>query len=76
MPLWRTQLKNSYITAINDVPVKTISDITHHISICKQQKLKDIKVTFCTIDQQAMHQQHGVPQLYHHQFAQIAQHIF
>ena len=76
LPNWRSELRNSYITAINDMPVHSTKDIITHISTCKQNKLKDIKVTFATIHPQAMHPQLGIPQLYHDQLAHIAHHIF
>ena len=39
-------------------------------------QLRDIKVTFSTLQPQALHPQHGVPQLYHDQLGIVAQHIF
>lgn len=76
IPYWREQLKGSYITAINDTPVTSLSDIRNAIKASLQMKLKDVKVTFATIDKQAMHPQYGIPQIYHDQLGIVAQHIF
>ena len=76
IPDWRTDLKNAYITQINDTPVKTRKDIMEVILACKLAKLQDVSVKFSTMDKQNLHPQHGVPQIYHDQLAIIAQHIF
>ena len=76
LPYWREQLKGSYVTAINDVPVDNLLQIKQSIEALLKLKLKDIKVTFSTIDRQSMHPQYGIPQIYHDQLGIVAQHIF
>ena len=76
MPKWRRGLRNAYITAVNDIPVKSVKDIITYIATCKAQKCSDIKINVATIHPHAMYPQHGIPQLYHDQLAHIAHHIF
>ena len=76
IPSWRRDLKHSYITAVNDVPVSTTHEVAHHIAASKQQKLKEIKITFATLEKQSIHPQLGIPQIYHDQLSHIAQQIF
>ena len=65
MSKWRSELRDTYIIAVNDAPVRTVKDIIIHIAESKAQKLHDIKLNFATIHPHAMHSQHGIPQLYH-----------
>ena len=76
LPHWREHLKQAYVTAINDVPVKNENDIVQAIQAARQFQLKNIKVSFATMHRQALHPQHGVPQLYHDQLGILAHHIF
>ena len=76
IPLWQQQLKGSYITAVNDMSVKCISDIHNAVKYSKQMKLKDINDIFSTIEPQVLHPDYGIPQLYHDQLNVIANHIF
>ena len=75
IPNWRLELRNSYITQINDEPVKSKVDIIKAIASSRLLKMKDIKITFSTLDRQSLHPQLGIPQLYHDQMHIIAQHI-
>ena len=76
IPLWREQLKNAYITHINHIPVTTAAQLQKCLEDSRRVKLKEVHVTFATLDRQALHPQHGIPQLYHDQMATIAHHIF
>ena len=76
IPNWRNDLRNSYITRVNGVPVKTKGEIIEQIEVCKLAKLKHVEITFSTMEKQGLHPQHGVPQLYYDQLQLIAQHIF
>ncbi len=73
---WRSELREGYITGINDHPVTTKEEIKQHIQQAKQQNKPTIKVNFATIERQAMHPQLGTPQLYHDQMNIIAQHLW
>jgi dUTPase len=76
IPNWRDEIKNAYVTGINDSPVHSIDDIK--LSILKAKTANDthVKVSFATMHRQAMHPQHGIPQLYHDQLNVIGQHLF
>ena len=74
---WRSQLRESYITHINDISVKTVDDIKHYIRTHRiLQPRSDIKVNFATIEKQAMHPQYGIPQMYHDQLHLIGKDLF
>ena len=73
----KEQLKGTYASSANEMPVKLLQEIHQALKASKLlNKLKDVKVTFSTIDQQSIHPQHGVPQMYYDQLQVIAQHIF
>ena len=85
MPLWRSELRHSYIHAIDEKTVTSINDIKKFISekrtLCKKNKqtptkICEVKVTFGTIKKQAMNPQLGIPQLYHDQMNIIGQHLW
>ena len=76
IPNWRKDLRNAYITQVNDKVVKNKADIIAEIEKCRNLHYKEIKVMFSTIEKQGIHPQHGVPQIYHDQLSTIAQHIF
>ena len=73
---WRKDLKNAYITQVNNNKVRSKADIIKEIENCKRAKLKEIEVRFSTLERQGIHPQHGVPQLYYDQRNIIAKHIF
>lgn len=77
IPLWRSQLRNAYITHINGIAIYSITQIE---SIIKQLRELDhtceIEFTFATIERQDMHPQFGVPNLYHDQMNIIAKHLW
>ena len=75
IPNWRMDLRNAYITAVNDNVVKTKQDIINEIQKCRSVKKKDLHITFSTMDRQALHPQLGIPMLYHDQLQVIAKHI-
>lgn len=76
IPLWRQQLRKAYVISVNNNPVNSIRDIQHHLQQARKMKLKDVKITFATLEPQSLHPQHGIPQLYHDQLNVIAEHIF
>ena len=58
----KEQLKGTYASSANEMPVKLLQEIHQALKASKLlNKLKDVKVTFSTIDQQSIHPQHGVP---------------
>jgi dUTP pyrophosphatase len=75
IPLWQSQLRNAYITHINDIVIYSISQIESII----QQLHKDqnnINITFATINKQNLHPQFGVPILYHDQMNVITKYLW
>ena len=73
---WRSELREGYITAVNNSPVKSIAEIEYHIQQARQNKHKTIKINFATIKRQAMHPQLGTPQMYHDQMNVVAEHLW
>ena len=76
IPRWRSELKNGYITHVNDIAVTDIADVKSHISKAIAHHEEEIKIGFATIDRQAMHPQYGIPQLYHDQLNIIGRHLW
>ena len=73
---WRSELRHSYITHINDIPVKTIDEVKSLIKKATDMKEVQLKVGYATVERQAMHPQYGIPQLYHDQLNFIGQHLW
>jgi deoxyuridine 5'-triphosphate nucleotidohydrolase len=73
---WRSELRNGYITAVNDIPVTTITEIKAQIKKARAMNETSIKIGFSTINKQSMHPQKGIPQLYHDQLNIIGQHLY
>ena len=73
---WKSELRNGYITHVNDIPVRNIDEIKTHIAKAKDNKEKSVKVGFSTINKQAIHPQLGIPQMYHDQMNIIASHLW
>ena len=75
IPKWHQELRNSYITGVQDQPVQTADDVIKAIAKARLDKLLTLKITFSTIVSQALHPQLGIPQLYHDQMNIIRQHL-
>ena len=73
---WKRELKNGYITSINDSPVHTIEDIITLIATARTNQCTSINVGFSTLEKQSMHPQFGIPQLYHDQMNIIGKHLW
>jgi deoxyuridine 5'-triphosphate nucleotidohydrolase len=73
---WRSELRNGYITHINDNEINSIDDIKNHINDHRKQGHDSIKIHFATMERQAMHPQFGIPQLYHDQLNIIGEHLW
>ena len=73
---WRSQLRQAYITHIDDIPVKTIKDIHDRIKSLRKQGKAIIKIGFATIEKVAIQAQKGTPQIYHDQLNIIGQHLY
>lgn len=73
---WKSELRNAYITSINDTPIHSINDIKTQFEQLHQHKPSAIKIGFSTIKKQSMHPQHGIPQLYHDQMNHIGKHLW
>ena len=77
IPKWRSQLRNAYITHVNDISVNNVEDIQRIVSKALQYSRKEsIKISFATIERQPIHPQYGIPQLYHDQLNLIGQHLW
>ena len=74
IPRWRSELRNAYITSINDTVVNSMADVRHIFQQIRTNKDKEVKISFSTIEKQAMHPQLGIPQLYQDQLNIIGQH--
>ncbi len=72
---WRSELRDAYITTVNDIGVTSIEDIMQHIAKARSSNETSIKIGFSTITKQAMHPQLGIPQLYHDQMNIIGTHL-
>lgn len=70
---WRSTLRNAFIIAVNGNEVPDITTLKRLIRECRSPQ---IKVTFGTMEKQAMHPQSGVPNLYFDQLHHIGQHLF
>ena len=76
-PLWRSQLRGSYITHVNKIAIYSIDQIESIISTFRATKpIQDITITFATIQQSSMHPQYGVPTLYHDQMNIVGKHLW
>jgi hypothetical protein len=64
---WRSKLKNTYITTVNDIEISNVEDIKQHIKKCIDMKESAVKIGFSTIEKQALQPQYGILQLYHDQ---------
>ena len=76
IPKWRSQLRHSFITAVNNIPIKTKEDIQSLISKAQTADEKEITITFATTQKHAMHPQQGLPQLYRDQLNIVGQHMW
>ena len=76
IPRWRSELRNSFITHVNDIPITTIKEIQTHVQKAITNHEKTVKIGFATIERQAMHPQYGIPQLYHDQLNIIGRHLW
>ena len=76
IPRWRSELRHSYVTHVNDIPIHTIDDIKLHVTKAITNLEASIKIGFATIERQAMHPQYGIPQLYHDQLNIIGRHLW
>ena len=68
---WGTQLRNSTIHAVNNIPVATIHDISTIISKSRADNQKEITITFLTPLPIPIHPQQGLPQLFFDQLHAI-----
>lgn len=76
IPRWRSELRGAYLTSINGIPMKSVSEVEAAVTKARNHSEKELKFGFATIDKQAMHSQHGIPQLYHDQLNVVGQHLW
>ena len=76
IPKWRSELRDAYITHVDNVPTNSLSDISRQFQLIRNEQRADVKIGFSTINKQSMHPQLGVPQLYHDQMNIIGKHLW
>lgn len=76
IPRWRSELRGAYLTSVNGIPVTSVSDVEAAVAKARNYSEETMKFGFATIDKQAMHSQHGIPQLYHDQLNVVGQHLW
>ena len=76
LPRWRSQLRNAYITSVNNIPVATVDEFKAKVRQARTDNLKNIEIGFATIERTAMHPQMGIPQLYQDQLNVIGEHLW
>lgn len=75
LPKWRSTLRHSYITHINNKPITTIEEVRTTIKDLRKLKETQVDITFSTLQKLSLHSETGVPQLYFDQLQSITQHI-
>ena len=75
IPKWRSQLVNSTLLKVNDVPVSTISEVEKIINKMRQHNKNTVTITFGTIEKVPIHPSYGVPQIHFDQLNVIAHHL-
>ena len=74
---WKSQLRNAHITAVNEIPVATVSDIKAAIQKHRQfNKDEEVSIQFATMEKHAMQPQMGIPQVYQDQMNIIGKHLW
>jgi deoxyuridine 5'-triphosphate nucleotidohydrolase len=73
---WRRELRQGYITSINDTHVTSLNEIKEAISKARMNNQSNIKIGFSTIEKQNIHPQYGIPQMYHDQLNVIGKHLW
>ena len=77
IPKWRSQLKHSYLTHVNNIAIYNKKSIERIIKTAREVNPNEpIQITFASIKQQSMHPQFGVPHLHHDQMNLIASHLW
>ena len=76
IPKWHSQLRHSFITAVNNIPTTTIDEIQSIISKAQSADETAITIAFATTHKHAMHPQQGLPQLYRDQLNIVGQHMW
>ena len=74
---WKSQLRGTYIVAINGINVSTVDKI--EAAIKKHRDSGDeteLDIQFATIEKHAMQPQMGIPQVYQDQMNIIGQHLW
>jgi deoxyuridine 5'-triphosphate nucleotidohydrolase len=76
IPRWRSELRDAYITYINDTPIHNMDDLNNIFQKIRSTNQDQFKIGFSTINKQAMHPQLGIPQVYHDQMNIIGEHLW
>ena len=75
IPKWRSQLVNSTVLKVNDVPVTTIPEVEQIIKNMRINKESKVTIIFGTVDKVPIHPSYGVPQIHFDQLNVIANHL-
>ena len=74
---WKSQLRGSFITSVNDKPVSTVAEIIQAFQpYVNNETSSELTIGFATVERLAMNPQLGLPQLYHDQMNVIARHLW
>ena len=76
IPSWRSELRHSFLTSINGIPITSMDMLKTSIQRAREKSHSTIRIGFATIHKQALHPQHGIPQLYQDQMNVIAKHLW
>jgi dUTP pyrophosphatase len=74
IPKWRSILRNSYLTSIQDTQTESIEDCHQAINQAKQTGTIKLKCSFAVDKSYGIHPHEGKPQLYFDQLNTIAKH--
>ncbi len=73
---WRSTIKNSYVTQIDEHTIQTIDDIISAIKQCRFQKIQPITIEFSVeVKPSGIHPTEGIPMLFSDQLNVIAQYV-
>ena len=75
MKKWRTNLRNSNLLRINDIPVSTLEQVKQIVADARANKTPNLLLTFATEERVPIHPEHGTPQLYFGQLNTIAAYL-
>ena len=61
IPRWRSELRNAFVTSVNDSPTPTIDSIAKALHSVRSSGANTVKIEFDIIEKYAMHLQKDIP---------------